>query len=172
MNISVVEILNTGVTGFAFIMLYLGYRLTSSVQSKILGKNPEDFQTIEYFREWKELVRNQVINTRYFMLFAAIFFTGGLGLLMYQSESKIILTISPVEGIMPKIFHQIDKVELGENGRANILVKSEHNISVNIEHLMNLLTKANLEIEDLKSANRDLVTETVSESSEAGFALK
>lgn len=74
MDINIVDILNTGVTGFAFLMLFLGYKLTAAVQTKIFEQKTDDFESIEMYREWKSLVSAQLNNTRFFILFSLIFF--------------------------------------------------------------------------------------------------
>jgi hypothetical protein len=84
----VAKILNTGVTGFAFLMLFLGFRLTSQVQAKILEHKTSDFKDVEMYREWKELIAAQLSNTRYFLMFSLTFFAGSLFLLVYESENK------------------------------------------------------------------------------------
>jgi hypothetical protein len=113
----IAKILNTGVTGFAFLMLFLGFRLTSQVQAKILDHKPSDFKDIEMYREWKELIAAQLSNTRYFLIFSLIFFAGGLFLLVYESETKPkvimskVLTSPETLSFEPKIFVNGEKMD-------------------------------------------------------------
>ena len=168
----IVDILNTGVTGFAFLMLYLGYKLTSDVQTRILDKNTNDFSTIEMFQEWKDLVCTQLINTRYFMMFAIVFFAGGLFLLLFNAENKIIIAVSPIEeGIEPVIRHQSSTLELSKDGSTEVLVRNEHNIVISNDTIIKELNRLRLSNKQKQEIARRLVTTDASTSSEAGFGL-
>jgi len=171
MKFNIVDILNTGVTGFAFIMLYLGYRLTASVQSKILDKNPEEFHDLAFYREWAGIVRNQLNNTRYFLLFAAIFFAGGLTLLIYQPKNSIILAVYPEVGDLPIITLQNKKIKLDQDGTAYIQVRNDHNIRVNYDNILKEISNLKLELKNKNFALKNTVIDSVSTSSEAGFDL-
>ena len=113
----VAKILNTGVTGFAFLMLFLGFRLTSQVQAKILEHKTSDFKDVEMYREWKELIAAQLSNTRYFLMFSLTFFAGSLFLLVYESENKPkvimskVLTSPETLNFEPKIFVNGEKMD-------------------------------------------------------------
>jgi hypothetical protein len=128
-----------------------------------------DFSTLEYFREWKEVVRNQLSNTRCFMAFASLFFLGGLALLIYQyqAESKIIVGRFPLECEDSKILHQQTPVPF-DKGRAIILVKTDHNITVNNEKLIYDLNDTKRQLEERKSFIHTL-TKNPPTSAEAGF---
>lgn len=170
MDINIVEILNTGVTGFAFLMLFLGYRLTSSVQSRILDKDPNDFKTIEVFQEWKDLVCIQMKNTRYFMLFAVVFFAGGLMLMLYNAENKIIVAVSPVEdGARPMVRHQNEIITLNSDGSAEVMVRDEQNIVVSNDSIIKELNELRLSNAQKQDMARKLVTSNVASSTDAGF---
>lgn len=132
-NLNIVGILSTGVTGFAFLMLCLGFKLTSDVQKRIFEQKADAFQDIEMYREWKGLVTSQLKNTCYFQLFSLFFFAGGLSMLIYQyqAESKIVLAVSPVEKIYaPLVCHQSKTIELNEGGRVDLTVKNGNNINI------------------------------------------
>lgn len=170
MDINVVDILNTGVTGFAFLMLYLGYRLTSDVQSKIFDQKAEDFSSVEMYREWKSLVCSQLNNTRYFMAFSLIFFAGGLILLMYQAESKIILSVTPLDdSYVPKVVHQSKELHLNDSGRIILNVKDEQNISVSNEQLIRRIQQLAFSLEDQKHIFDEAIIKKSAEPDELGF---
>jgi len=61
----IVAILGTGATGFSFLMLYMGYRLTSDTQQKILAKDISDTEP-EQLRAWEKITEKQIANTRFF----------------------------------------------------------------------------------------------------------
>lgn len=171
-DFNVVEILNTGITGFAVILLYLGYRLTSEVQSKILDKNPNDFKTLEVFKEWKELVNTQLKNTRHFMIIALVFFSGGLAKLMYETESKIIISVGPIEEkTSPIVRHQNNDVRLNENGSAELIVSNEHNIVIQNTAMANELQNLRFSVAENQSMTRHIVAKEVEKSPIAGFGL-
>ena len=170
MDINIVDILNTGVTGFAFLMLYLGFKLTSDVQSKIFEQRPESFHDIEMYREWKSLVCSQINNTRYFLGFSLIFFIGGILLLMYQAESKIILSISPPEQpYKPLVFHQSEKIDLNETGRATVSVKNEQNISIDINEVINKNIELGKNLKSQEETIKKLAITNANTSSDSGF---
>lgn len=163
-SFSVVDVLNTGVTGFAVIMLYVAYRLTSQVQGKVLGATGTDFADVAMFAEWRQLVQMQLQNTRFFMLFAFCVFVGGLGavVLMSEAESDIILSVYPQEPPHPQITAQGRQVEMGETGSAFLKVKSDYTILVYVGNLKRELAQQE---ERLKAAN----VQATSFSSEAGL---
>lgn len=170
MEINIIDILNTGVTGFAFLMLYLGFKLTSDVQSKIFEQRPETFHDIEMYKEWKSLVFSQINNTRYFLGFSLFFFIGGILLLMYQAESKIILSISPPEQpYKTLVFHQTEQLDLNNTGRATILVKNEQNISIDINEVINKNIELSKNIKLQEEMLKRMAITNANASSDSGF---
>ncbi len=172
MDINIVDILNTGVTGFAFLMLFLGYRLTAAVQTKILEQKTDEFSSVEMYREWKSLVCAQLNNTRFFIAFSLIFFAGGLALLMYQhnAESKIILSVTPLDSsFIPRVVHQTEELQLNESGRIILNVQNEHNISVSNEQLVRKLQELIFSLEDQKRIYDETLIKKSSTSDELGF---
>ena len=172
MDINVVDILNTGVTGFAFLMLFLGYKLTSDVQSKIFEQKADEFHDVAMYKEWKSLVCSQLLNTRYFMAFSLIFFVGGLFLVMYQyqAESKIILSVTPLEkSYAPLVHHQSETLNLSDTGRVVLIVKDEHNISISIDKLMDEIHKLTFNLEDQKDTTKELLLIKANNSSDFGI---
>lgn len=163
-SFSVVDVLNTGVTGFAVIMLYVAYRLTSQVQGKVLSATGNDFSDGKMFAEWGRLVDKQLQNTRFFMLFAFCVFLGGLGavIFMAEAESDIILSVYPQEPPHPQITAQGRPVDVGETGNAFLKVKSDHTILVYVGHLKRELAEQQ---ERVKAAN----VQATSLTNEAGF---
>ncbi|MFN4087765.1 MAG: hypothetical protein ACK4QW_01820 [Alphaproteobacteria bacterium] len=167
-DFNIVDILNTGVTGFAFLMLFVGYRLLSTVQSKVLEKPVESFSSIEFFREWHNLVRGQLANTRYFMMFSALLFAGGIALLVYRPESSIALVVFPSEGTVPRILLQHQEVTLDRNGTALLRVRSDHNVTVRLDAVLKELKDRTLEAQNLRNQLNAVVART-ERSFEVGF---
>lgn len=158
-----VAILNTGVTGFAFLMLFVGYKLISKAQTDVLERDPNDFPSIEFFGEWRELVHGQLINARYFMGFTALLFFGGLFLLIYRGESHILLTIAPMNESIPTIIHQAKVIEIDENGNATITVKSDEIIQVllndivkSMNALQNRLSKQEYQMKIIETNSKQI----------------
>ena len=169
MDINIVEILNTGVTGFAFLLLFLGYRLISKVYSQILAHEIGNFKSIDFYREWKSLMLSQLAYTIIFIVFSLLFFSGGLWMLMYQAESEIILSITPVESSSrTRVRHQGDSLKL-KNGLAMIRVKDEHNIGVSIAELIKQEDQLRSITELEKIAKKDLIIGDAGKSSDSGF---
>lgn len=169
-SINLIDLLNTGITGFAVVLLYLGYRLTSDVQSKSLGQNPSDFSTVEMLKEWKNLVDSQLKNTRYFMFVALLFFAGGM--LIYTPKSKIIVSVAPIEeGLEPEIRHQREDVTLDKNGTVEMVVMDNENIVISNNKVLQELHKLRLYNKQKQNMARSLVVKDVSTSNYAGFGL-
>ena len=82
----IVQILSTGVSGFAFLMLLVGYKLTSQIQNKILDIQLAEIE-VEKLSLWSDLANKQVVNTRYFMAFSTVFLMAGLAVLVYRPEA-------------------------------------------------------------------------------------
>ncbi len=161
-------ILNTGVTGFAFLMLFLGYKLTASVQAKIFEHKPSDFRDIEMYREWKGLIASQLTNTRYFLAFSLLFFAGGLFLLIYQAENEITLETSPEN--MPfaaRVFVQSKAMDLTESN--SIKIKDGQNIRVSYEAPIAKIRELNASLENQKKLTKSLMIDKASNSNDVGF---
>lgn len=172
MDMNVVDILNTGVTGFAFLMLMLGYRLTSQVQTKILSQNPTEFKDPTIFKQWKDLVCLQLTNTRYFMVFVVLVFVGGLVLLFLKPDARIVLSVTPKDGDpKPQIRLQDRPIDLGNAGSRFVLVRDEQNIVVSNEQLVKEITKLRLALENQQETQRNLIRNNASASRDAGFGL-
>lgn len=164
----IANILNTGVTGFAFLMLFLGFKLTSSVQAKIFERNPNDFDNIELYREWKGLIASQLKNTRYFLGFALLFFCGGLFLLIYQAENKVSIETSPEQlSFSPRIFFQTKIVDLKNNN--TLLVKDGENIRISYEIPVAKIRELKASLLREKNLAKRLMIEKASVSDDAGF---
>lgn len=168
-DFNVVDVLNTGVTGFAFLMLLVGYRLLSTVQSKVLDKRVEDFSSIEYFREWHNLVNGQLANTRYFMMFSALLFAGGIALLVYRPVSSISLVVFPSEGVAPRILLQHEEVTLDRNGTVMLRVRTDQNVTVRLDDLLKEIQARALEVKNLRAQMNNFVARTEATSHEVGF---
>jgi hypothetical protein len=172
MDMNIVDILNTGVTGFAFLMLLLGYRLTSQVQTKILSQDPTGFKDATIFKEWKDLVCLQLSNTRYFMVFVVLVFVGGLTLLFLKPDARIVLSVTPEDASpKPQVRLQDKSIDLGARGSRLVLVRDEQNIVVSNEQLMKEITKLRLALEDQEETQRKLIKHSAASSADAGFGL-
>ena len=168
-NNAIIGILNTGVTGFAFLMLLLTYRLASRVQTSILAHNPKDFPDIDRYREWISLMTSQLNNTRIFMVFSLLFFAGGLLLMMYQAESKIFLSVFPAESsLMTRVHHQDTLLAL-EEGPVGLRVKDEHTISVSVEPLAKEIRELSSSLEQQKAGTRIQTIDTANNSRDSGL---
>ncbi|MGL1885529.1 MAG: hypothetical protein OCD76_03350 [Reichenbachiella sp.] len=159
-NFNVVEILNTGVTGFAFLMLFLAYKHATNVQNQILKRSPEDFSSVEMFREWKDLFRTQLYNIRFFMIVALIFFGGGVFILVYKGENKVQLVVEPSLKSHPALVrHQGSALKLNSTGEAQIMVSDNNNITISFDGLYDAL----------KASDKNLANAIAAESQEIGF---
>lgn len=164
----ITDILNTGVTGFAFLMLYLGFKLTSNVQAKIFEHKPNDFNDIEMYREWKELIASQLTNTRYFLGFSLLFFAGGLFLLIYQAENKITVETSPEQlPFAPRVFLQSKPMDLSNDN--SLLIKDGQNIRVSYEEPLAKIRELKASLKHQRKVAKKLMIEKASTSDDAGF---
>ena len=173
MSINLVDILNTGVTGFAFLMIFLGHRLTSEVQRKILEKEIE-FADETSFTEWKELVVIQLNNTRYFLAFAALFFVGGLLMLMYLAKSESNVEYSPVEvesKISPKLLHQGNFVDFSEHGTATASIRDHETLRLVFKEKSAKLVETRQKIRRLQDQLTTQAISNANSSTDSGFGF-
>ncbi len=169
MDMSVIaNILNTGVTGFAFLMLFLGFRLTSKVQVKILEHKSSDFNNIEMYREWKGLIASQLTNTRYFIAFSLLFFAGGVFLLMHQAETRITVATSPEHlPFQPRVFLQNNPMNFNEGN--SLKVKDGESIRVSYEEPIAKIRELKDSLASEKRITKSLMIDKASISDDAGF---
>lgn len=169
MDMSVIaNILNTGVTGFAFLMLFLGFKLTSNVQAKILEHKSSDFNNIEMYREWKGLIASQLTNTRYFIAFSLLFFAGGLFLLMHQAENEITVATSPEQlPFSPRVFLQNNPMDFSKSNA--LTIKNGQSIRVSYEEPIAKIRELNASLNYEKDLIKRLMIEKASTSDDAGF---
>lgn len=171
-EINPIDILNTGITGFAFLLLLLGYRLTSAVQSQILSTKPNEFDNVEMFREWKDMVCVQLRNTQYFLAIALVFFAGGLANAMHNAESNITVEIIPLEeGMEPTITHLDDSHSPAGNTIIPLNVKDDHKITINSNAIVRELYDLRLFRKNHQEITRTLISKETETSSDAGFDL-
>lgn len=149
-NLNVVDILNTGATGFSVIMLYLGYRLIADIQTKLFEQKPDAFSSIEMYREWKDALRSHITNTRLFFIVSIVFFAGGLLCLLYKPENIITLSVTPSleESVLPLVQHQHKSVEL-DRGMAAIKVKDDQTIVISNERMIQKLNELDNKTQEL-----------------------
>lgn len=173
-NINIVTVLNTGISGFSFLMLFVGYRLISAVQEKSLTISPDDFESSEMFRQWRLLVSEQLLNTRYFLLFTSLIFICALAGLIYKAEtqSNIKLVITPWEGSsLPSV--AIDGEEDIEHAGKpiSVTVQSNSHIYIKNEKLNSKLSEALTNIKDLKKQMSAYVAQSVAENKNDNVGL-
>jgi len=169
----VVEILNTGVTGFAVILLYLSYKLLVNVQSKITEVNPSDCVDFNIYHEWIRAIHDQLINARLFMLVTALIFAGSLFGLFYRSESNIVLHAVPIsQNEKFKITHLDKTISLDEDGKRCIPVKSDETIIINNEGFVKEFSEMHSRIDVLERERLSSIILSTSKSiGEAGAPL-
>lgn len=166
-----VELLSTGVSGFAFLMLYVGYQLTSSVQKKILDVNLQETDA-DRLKVWNDLADKQLSNTRYFMFFSGVILIAGLIVLQlqYRPEANIGFSVSPSESAyMPVVYAQTTLVPLDQNGKGTATIKNEHIILVDNQTIFDALNKERKKAEALKVSEKALAEKLASFSSDSGF---
>ncbi|MGL1904447.1 MAG: hypothetical protein OCC49_20105 [Fibrobacterales bacterium] len=159
-DLNVVEILNTGVTGFAFLLLFMSYRFSSRVQDKIFERDPSSFNSIEMYREWSKLVSKQLLNTRFFMIVALIFFAGGISMKLFQGSSQIVFSMNTdQEAHQPLVYLQDQEITFDGKTKTKITVIDGNNIDVDLSPL-----QAALHV-----ATTNVGISTGNENTDAGF---
>jgi len=166
----IVEILSTGVSGFAFLMLWVGFQLTNRIQGKILDVKLSDTDP-EKLELWSKLAERQVVNTRYFMAFSTIFLFAGLTVLMYRPPANLMLSISPSEGhLAPKIYAHNILVDL-EEGRGWAKIKDDQALQIDNNVIFSEIVDLRAKLRVANDSNRDLAKQTASHSADAGYGL-
>lgn len=168
----IVAILGTGVSGFSFLMLLIGYQLTSKIQSKILDVNLASLDKAR-LEAWNAIATKQLANTRYFMLFSTIFLMAGLGVLMFTSrpEATIVLTVTPSEAeTSPRVYAQQTQVKL-ENGRGLVTIKSDQGLTIQNDELVKQLRDERLKRREAEIGQRVLAQQTAVAHADAGFGF-
>jgi hypothetical protein len=166
----IAKILNTGVTGFAFLMLFLGFRLTSQVQAKILDHKTSDFKDVEMYREWKELIAAQLSNTRYFLIFSLIFFAGGLFLLVYEAKNELKMVMSPKKlPFIPSVYIDGDEMDFEQRHSLPLLVKDGQNIRVSYEEPLKTIRELKASLSLKKDLAQKTMVKTAKESGDSGW---
>ncbi|NVK41878.1 MAG: hypothetical protein HWE39_11600 [Oceanospirillaceae bacterium] len=167
----IVEILSTGVSGFAFLMLYIGFRLTSRIQNKILDVNLKetDAQKLEI---WSGLAERQVVNTRYFMIFALMFLLSGLFVLIYRPNTNVSLRVSPSESVLrSQVFAQGTAVDLDENGLGRIVLKDDQAVEIDNRTLFDEIRKLRTELQTARTGQRLLSEKVTARFSDVGYGF-
>lgn len=172
-KMDIVAILGTGVSGFSFLMLLVGYQLTSKVQNKILDANLANFDK-DRMEAWNSIATKQLANTRYFMLFSTIFLLAGLGVLMLTSrpEATIVLSVTPAEAeTPPRIFAQEIPVKL-EHGRVKVTIKSDQGLTIQNDELVKQLSEERMKRREAEIGQRVLAQQTAAVDRTAGFGFE
>lgn len=167
----IVAILGTGATGFSFLMLYMGYRLTSDTQQKILAKDISDVEP-EQLKVWEKITEKQIVNTRFFMGFSLLFLIGGLVILAIQHrpDTKVILSFTPMEKEFPPVVYaQENEVMLDENGKGWALFKHEHALTIDTKVVFDELKRIRQDLSVREASERALVQQTTANSIDAGY---
>ena len=141
-----------------------------------MEKKPDEFKDIEYFREWSALAQKQLSNTRYFLIFVVIFFIGGIALLIYHPKNNISLTLYPhietKKELIPSVMHRTSSVQLNENGAAELEVGSDDTISIQFDKIYSEINNLKSQLDQQRSAYKDVVLKLVPSSKNSGFDLK
>ena len=168
----IVAILGTGVSGFSFLMLLIGYQLTSKIQSKILDVNLATLDK-DKLEAWNAIASKQLANTRYFMLFSTIFLIAGLGVLMMTTRpsATILLTVTPSEAdTPPRIFAQQNLVKL-EDGHGLVTLKSDQGLTIQNDELVKQLREERVKRREAEIGQRVLAQQTAAANADVGFGF-
>jgi hypothetical protein len=152
-------------------MLYMGYKLTSDIQQKIIAKDISDVEP-EQLKVWEKITEKQIVNTRFFMGFSFLFLIGGLAILVIQHrpDTKVILSFTPMEKEFPPIMYaQENMVTLDENGKGWALFKHEHALTIDNKVVFDELKRIRKDLSVIEASERALVQQTTIDSSDAGY---
>ncbi|MFV0438290.1 MAG: hypothetical protein ACK5PS_12995 [Desulfopila sp.] len=168
----IVAVLGTGVSGFSFLMLLIGYQLTSRIQGKILDMNLAELDK-DKLTTWMEIANRQLANTRFFMLFSTIFLIAGLAVLLITSrpEATIVLTVTPAEmQSPPQVYAQQKEIQL-VNGRGLVTIKSDQGLTIQIDNLVKQLREEMTKRKAAEFGQRQLAQQSATRSRDAGFGF-
>jgi len=124
-NIDFLKLLQYGATGFAVVLLYLGYRLLNQLMS---------------IQDKGDAFKRKLFAVIFFMLISTIFFFGGLAgqYLLQQQERPVNILITPNQmpaGVdRPQIRRGIESITL-DNGAAVVSVKYNDTLNFQVECL-------------------------------------
>lgn len=168
-NLDIVAILGTGATGFSFLMLFVGYKLTSDIQNRILdtnllGLSPDRLKT------WEKIAGKQINNTRVFLIFTLAFLIAGLAMLAYRPEIKVILRLTPMETKNPPVVYVQEKqVLLDENGIGMVVVRDEHALNIDNTTVLKALAKLTVQHSASAASESSLAQKLADKSPDSGF---
>ncbi|MGB4074826.1 hypothetical protein [Pseudomonas sp.] len=155
---NLVEILNTGTGGLAFLILMLAYRSGSKAREEIIKTDASKFPTLEHYREWSIIMKSLAIEARIYLFVSLAFFVVSVTIFIYQhsAKSKIYISVSPTESMAePIIFHQGSKISLKE-GQAFIEISSDHTLAINYEKIQEKYIEMKGEQDNLRKTNAAL----------------
>ncbi len=170
-NLDVVEILQTGVTGFSFLMLFVVWKLTSSNQKKIFEKDTSNISP-EKLAVWENMAAKQTANTRYFMGFTLVVLIASLFALTFteRPEATILLTLSPIkDGYHPIVHAQNKAISLDKNGKGSALLKDDHTLAIDNKHVFNKLDELEKSLSISLASEKAAAKEKAQSSSLSGF---
>lgn len=166
-----VAILSTGVSGFSFLMLYVGFKLTSSVQQRISDVCLQKTEP-EKLEIWRKLADRQLTNTRYFMFFSVFMLASGLVVLQMQHRPEVSINLSVFpsdQSYLPAIRTHNGPIIIDENGSGATQVKSEHTIIVNNHSIYEELMTMRADLAASQTSERALSEQLAKSFSDAGF---
>ena len=148
----IVDVLNTGVSGFAVVMMYFTYRLLARAQNVITDVRPKEFESVQFYESWCNGVRAPLVYVRYFMILTGFVFFGSLALLIWDPENRIIVSVVPSESnLLPELQYQGHVLSFSETGSLPLNVKANQDILIKASKLVQEIQNRNLEIENLKN---------------------
>ncbi len=168
-TIPVLDLLEYGLPGFAVILFGMGYRLLNKFQSELLAVDMNQFSSPKMFENWAEMAESLVFNARIFLLVSVLFFAGGLAMAIIDPSSKIILSISPPEGVQPEIKLQEELQPLDGEGKVKLSVKEEHVVRILNHPLVTEMNDLKRQVEDVQSQFRQYVADTEARALGVGF---
>ena len=168
-NLDIVAILGTGATGFSFLMLFVGYKLTSDIQKRILDTSLLDLDP-DRLATWEKIAGKQINNTRVFLGFTLVFLIAGLAMLAHRPDTKVILSLKPMEAEHPPIVYaQENLIRLDENGKGAVVVKDEHALEIDNSKVFQKLAELQLQLSAVTASESSLVQKLANESQDSGF---
>jgi|GEM_PF-1444684 len=168
-DLDIVAILGTGVSGFSFLLLLMGYKLTSDVQNKILNIKMSDIDS-KHLKTWERITDKQVTNTRVFMGFSFVFLVSGLLMMAYRPDTKVIISVTPMDTAFPPIVYVQEKmVTIDENGRGSFIVKDEQAVSIDHKVIFEELTALKLNYAIASASEKALIEDGVKNSTDSGY---
>ncbi len=172
-GVTIVDVLNTGISGFAILMLWLGYRLLAQAQRRILEPSPDAFGGEAQYEIWINAVRAQSNNARIFLAVAVLFFLGALVSEMLRAEANLFVNLHPPESEpMPIVKHHGKSLEWNEDASTTVRISDQEELSISIDELVRRLREIKAELESLKRQGTERAVAESRGSDEAGLGVE